>query len=527
MRAHEFLFLNETGLAHAQITKDYGNYLDQLINFIANGDEVELEGPSVKRFGTSVTFEKSEAIKLTKAYYGQDTIPDDKTNLEVTGQRNLIVPLGDYKNLRLTIQGTEDTVPLGDVHKSDKFKGGKGFNSGDVGEAFLGAAATAKFRSPTVDITEEDVINVLKSMKLSTAEKTLKGEVWTEVNLGPHNIPNSDADELYFKLVLNRTSFTAINKAIKSGKWHPDMVGLNRSAVMWANTDDIVTEAVKTIIKNGVKNKVQVLSDGTMDQKGTKADLFLTVEPYPPGSDDGTINLLSAKAGDVKQFGQESGNTYEIFHKYFQNIFGVDIPDTWIDQLSSDDGKANYPILQKIYKEVYNELQNELAGNTKKEVAFIERLYKGITHFATNNDPKVSMVILKTTPNVPGYKKLFFGPELYEAMKQFDLRITYQPNPPWIHVYGIPVGTDAKEELTGKELLVQIRSNLKGEGSKGYLRNIIEMGGLLKHIADVKYKIEQKSDEPQTDPRAEKPQINPRAEKPQINPRTNYYNQPE
>ena len=35
---------------------------------------------------------------------------------------------------------------------------------------------------------------------------------------------------------------------------------------------------------------------------------------------------------------------------YFQNIFGVDIPDTWIDQLSSNDGKANYPILQKIYK---------------------------------------------------------------------------------------------------------------------------------------------------------------------------------
>ena len=97
MRAHEFLFLNETGLAHAQITKDYGNYLDQLINFIANGDEVELEGPSVKRFGTSVTFEKSEAIKLTKAYYGQDTIPDDKTNLEVTASVILLFPSATIK----------------------------------------------------------------------------------------------------------------------------------------------------------------------------------------------------------------------------------------------------------------------------------------------------------------------------------------------------------------------------------------------------------------------------------------------
>jgi hypothetical protein len=492
MKASEFIFLIEKGLSHGDLAKRYGEYLDQLITFINNGEEVELEGASWKKYGNFVTFEKEDAKKLAQVYYGQDEIPTDKTNVEVTDAGpDRIVPVGNYKTLRLTIQGTKDTVPVGHVHKSDKFKSGKGFNAGDVGEAFLGAAATAKFRSPNVDITEEDIINVLKSMTITEAAKTLQGEVWTEVNLGPNNIPNSDADELYFKLVLNRSGFTAIQKAIKSGTWHPKMAGLNRSAVMWANTNQTVTNAVKTIIENGKKNMVKVTSDGTMDQKGTKADLFLTV-------DDITISLLSAKTGDVKQFGQVSGDTFEVFQEYFNKILGVDIPDTWIDQLEGVSRKESFEILQKIYEKVFTELKAELAGNTKKEVTFLDRLYSGIKHFATNNDPNVSMVILKTTPNAPGYKELFFGPELHEAMKQFDLKIDYQATPPVIKIFGVPVGSDAKEVFAGKEMLVQIRSNLKP--SESYLRNTIEMGDLLKHIADVKYKIER--DDPIT-------QINP------------------
>lgn len=486
MRAHEFVFLNETGLAHAQISKEYGNYLDQLINFIANGEEVELEGSSIKKYGNFVKFDPEEAKKLSQAYYGQDEIPNDKSNVSVHGQRDHIIPAGDYKNIRLTIQGTKDTVPLGDVHKSAKFKGGKGFNTGDVGEAFLGAAATAKFLKGTNDISEDDIKNIFRSMKVTESAKNKMGDLWAEVVMSANT--SSDNDNLHFKLVLNRASFTSIEKAIKSETWHPKMVGLMRSGVEWANKNPAVNKAVEIVSKDKDKNEITVMSDGTIDQKGTKADLFLSI-------DGSTINLLSAKAGDVKQFGQDSGNTYEVFHKYFQNIFGVDIPDTWIDQLSEDDGKANFPILQKIYKEVYNELQNELAGNTQKEVTFIERLYKGITHHATRNDSTVSMIILKDTPTKPGYKELGFGPELYEAMKQFDLRISLQENPPHIRIFGVPIGTDAKQELNGlKEMLVQIRSNLKGDTAKGYLRNIVEMGDLLKSIASVKQDIEQKSD---------------------------------
>jgi len=481
--------LNEEGLSHGQISKDYGKYLDALIGLIANGDDIELDGVSKDKFGKKVKFQKSDAELLAKAYYGTDEIPDDKSELTVTGQRNNIVPpTNNYKKLRLTIDGSENTVPLGDVFKSQAIKGDKGFNVGDVGEAFLGAAVSAKFKKLGGEVSETDIINILQDLKIIEAGKNKKGEV----------IASMGNDTLEFKLTLNRTSFTAIEKAIATKKLPPAMVGLNRSAMTWVNKSETVTEAIKVITSDQGENQITVMSDGVLDQKGTKADLFLNL-------DGKTINLLSAKAGDVKQFGQDSGNTFDIFVKYFQNIFGVDIPNKWVDQLNDDIAKDNFPVLQKIYKDVYNEIENELKGNTKKEVIFLERLYKGISHHATRNDPKVSMVILKDTPNKPGYKELFFGPELQEAMKQFDLRVTLQENPPKIQVYGIPVGTDAKKEikLTGNQLLIQARSNLKGDSAKGYIRNIIEMGGLLKTIAAVKQDVEQEKKQPE--PKAPEP----------------------
>ena len=158
--------------------------------------------------------------------------------------------------------------------------------------------------------------------------------------------------------------------------------------------------------------------------------------------------------------------------------------------MNGSDAQHNYPIFKKIYKDVAEEVENELSGNTVKEVKFVQRLYNGIAHHASLNDPKVSMVILKATPNSPGFKELSFGPELKEAMEQFDLQVSYQPDPPKIQIHGRPIGTEALEEVSGATMLIQARTNMKGDSAKGYIRSIIEMGGLLKAIAVVEDKIE-------------------------------------
>jgi hypothetical protein len=481
MRFQEFrTTLTESGLSKSYLQKHRGQYLDVLINMIATGKDVELEGKSKEQYGKTVKFDPAEAKRLAQMFYGQDAPIEDKAEVNAN-DKGFLIPAGEVgSSVRIKLQDSDATIPTGDIFKTPEMKGQKKpFNTGDVGEAFLGAACTAKFEKLGEEITEEDVLNVLKRMKVKEEGKNKRGTLSTPAG----------NDKLEYVLVLNQTSFGALDTSVRQGKLPPEMIGLNRSAVKWANTSGAVKEAVTLAVNDENSNTIVVNSDGVSDQKGTKADLFLEF-------DGNTIELLSAKAGDVKQFGQVPGNSYEKIQTFFQSIFGVDVKDDYIEQMNGSDARHNYPIFKKIYADVAEELENELKGNTVKEVRFVERLYKGISYHAALNDPKVSMVILKATPNAPGFKELTFGPELKEAMDQFDLQVTYQADPPKIQVHGRPVGSEALETVSGSTMLIQARTNMKGDSAKGYIRSVIEMGGLLKAIAAVEHKIDEPAKQP-------------------------------
>ena len=490
MKFNDFKILTEEGISKSSLLKYGGKYLDILINMIAAGKDVELEGNAKKKYGKTVKFEQSEAERLSRLFYDKDSPVEEKENVNVD-DRGFLIPANNLPaSISVKMQGTDNYIPTGQIFKTPAMKGQKKpFNTGDVGEAFLGAACTAKFEKLGEEITEDDVIDILKRLTVTEEGKNKRGVINAKAN----------NDVLKYVLVLNQTSFGAMIRSVKEGKLPPEMIGLNRSAVKWANKSAAVKAAIKVVIADENENIITVNSDGVSDQKGTKADLFLTI-------DENTINLLSAKAGDVKQFGQVPGNSYDKIETFFKSIFGVNIKDEYIDQMNGSDAKSNYPIFKKIYADVANDLENELAGNTQQEVKFVRRLYNGIAHHAALNDPIVSMVILKATPNAPGFKELSFGPELAEAMEQFDLQVTYQADPPKIQVHGRPIGQEALEVTSGATMLIQVRTNMKGDSSKGYIRSIIEMGGLLKSIAQVEDKIENQSDN--TDPeQQQKPEV--------------------
>ena len=482
--------IKEEGISKQNLLKYGGKYLDMLINMIAVGKDVELEGSAKLKYGKTIKFDPAEAKRLSQLFYGQDAPVEEKENVNVD-DRGYLIPAGDTpKSIAVKIQGSDATIPTGQIFKTSEMKGSKKpFNTGDVGEAFLGAACTAKFEKLGEEITEKDVLDVLKRLTVTEEGKNKRGVLTS----------GAGKDTLKYVLVLNQTSFGALDRSVREGKLPPEMVGLNRSAIKWANGSRAVKEAIQVAIDDTENNAIVVNSDGVSDQKGTKADLFLTI-------DDSTINLLSAKAGDVKQFGQVPGNSYDKIQTFFQSIFGVDVKDSYIDEMNGSDAQHNYPIFKKIYADVAQELENELKGNTVKEVQFVQRLYNGIAQHASLNDPKVSMVILKATPNAPGFKELSFGPELKAAMEQFDLQVSYQADPPKIQVHGRPIGAEALQEVSGATMLIQARTNMKGDSAKGYIRSIIEMGGLLKAIAVVEDKLE---DEPVVEPAASKQAAEP------------------
>lgn len=495
MRFTEFrTTLTETDLPFGEIRKDYGKYVTALIDKINGGKPLIVSPKAKSLFGDEVIIDPKEAQRMQKVFFGELN-PENQEELNTTGNRNLLIPPNENaaKNFRLKIKDSDQTIGIGQLFKSSDLGSGKGFNTGDVAEGVLGAAVAAKFINRGGPISEKDIANVISGFSsIEEIKSNKKGVISAKAG----------NDQITFRLVLNKTSFEALYNAATKDKYAPEMKGLFKSGVEYANTDDDVAAAVDKIVKDPNSNEVSVNSDGVADQKGTKADLFLNI-------DGEVINLLSLKAGDVKQFGQGSGYSYEKLKDFFDSIFGINIDARLIkraEQTKANDNsyanrmtggaEENFEIIKEIYKDIYDEISDELAGNTNAETVFLQRLYNGIFYHATRNDPNVSMVIMKATPNKPGFAKLTFGEELREAMEQFDLKIKMQEDPPKLQIYGIPVGEEAKE-FTGNNLLLQIRSNLKGDSSKGYVRNIVEMGGLLKSIAKVEKAIDSEPSEPE------------------------------
>lgn len=504
--------ITESTLAFGQIRKDYGKYVVAIINKIRAGKELIVDPSAKAEYGQTVVIEPSEAKRMQDVFYGSVN-PEDHGNLQTQGERNLLIPgdLNAAKNFRLKIKGSDQTIGIGKLYKSADLNDGKGFNTGDVAEGVLGAAVTAKFIRRGKPITEKDIANVIAGFSSIEEIKSNKKGVITA---------KAGNDQITFRLVLNKTSFEALYDAATKDKYAPEMKGLFASGVEYANIDDDVKEAISKVVDDERPNEVSVNSDGVADQKGTKADLFLNI-------DGQVINLLSLKAGDVKQFGQGSGYSYEKLKEFFDKTFGINIDSRLIRNADENqksyadtmtgDARSNFEIIKKIYKDIFEEIQDEIAGNTNAEVVFLQRMYNGIFYHATRNDPNVSMVIMKARPNAPGFAKLTFGEELRKAMEQFDLKIKMQDNPPKIQIYGIPVGEEAKE-LAGNNMLLQIRSNLKGDSSEGYVRNIVEMGGLLKTIAKVEQVVDQDPNEPETASTGTEPQSEPPVDKTKVQP---------
>lgn len=463
MRAIEIL--TEAGLEPSELRKHAGSYIKTLVRKIEDGEPLGIIPERQPRHGETVILKKENVPAILKAWFGTTEIPDvDKMELSPNGD---VIP-ADPKVAKLILKTTnDDEVTFSSLQKTADFKGGRTFNAGDIGEGMLGAAVTAKFLAREGDITESDVLNVLK--KLGKGE--LEGN-----NMKGSTSDTSANDKVYFNLALNQANYNALIGAAKSpSNMHPEILGALRSAVIFANGNAGVAAALNNIIADKGQNRVVVSSDGVSNQTGTKADLFLDI-------DGTTVNLLSLKAGDVKQFGQASGYNFAQLDKFFNETFGVNVPNDLQADFVDGDPVTSFEATHKVYNMVAQDLQRELSGqNTEREASFVERLFKGIQHHATRGDDETTMVIVKTTPNAAGYTELRFGQELRDAMENVDLDIEYdapgQRKPAKIEIYG-------KSPQGDRVMLLRMRSNFKSEG-KGYVRNIVEMGPLLKLLAQI------------------------------------------
>ena len=405
-------------------------------------------------------------------------------------------------NSKFFIDG--DEVPLNRLKKNEAVKGSLVPNLGDIAEAVLGAAISAKFALGGRNITTNDVIRVLKDV---VAAGVAEGET-------DYQTVGVIEDYFKFTLTLNSASMKplkiwiddedpmgAVGNLLLVTEYEvaktklDDMQKQVKDAVEYANTNKRATTAVdKAKLELEGKNEIRIISDGgdAANQNSTKVDLKLEYDKQPQ-------RLLSLKAGTVKQFGQVSGGEWETASDFFESIFKFRLPDTMKQEFGFKSSKEedykehNYTQgpFAKLYSEMAKQVQAYTAGDdASKEYKLVQNVYDAINWHATRGEEGVTMVILSPSKKI-AYKELAFDARLLSALELYDLRVT---NDVGLSTHKISVigelkgkeavktlGKDGAEKLNPKSVLVQLSTRT----SAGAIRNVVEMGNLLKELANV------------------------------------------
>lgn len=408
----------------------------------------------------------------------------------------------ELQTLKFEVQLLEDDEPTGEtmaisikeIVKDEKISGQIKINLGNIAELVLGCAVTAKYEKEKADVTVEDVISV--ATRLAQADGSFQSTAGKDSLVFQASVPRKDKKAFYAYVGEDPKGKTlqdygATEKTIKEIGQHIE------NAVKYVNTSPRVLLAVDKAIADPNENEVEVISDGgnAEQQKITKVDLKIMINPGPDGQPQ-RLNLLSIKAGAVKQFGQVSGYEFERLNAFFQESVGLNIsPKTekkfarFNTALSGEERKQDrlnvretnyYTAFTAAYDELEKHLKTLAKGNQED---LLERVYTGLLHHATRGEEGVEMVILTPTAK-KAFSELTFGPELRKALDDYHLVVNRGSSEKMhiLQIHGIPKTADLKKAVGGsKELLVQYRSF---QGESAGVRNVIEMGDLLKDLAD-------------------------------------------
>ena len=479
MRAREFLIKTSNTMLAEGLMKTGGGDNDffkekywipflegieggQIYSFNINGENVhgiiEVDSALVDNIRNAIEIEDSATLK--KIVFSVNEVDDDE---EPTGET--------FKGVRLS-----------QIFKDEKIKGELKPNLGNIAELVLGCAVTAKFEAQGQLISEKNVADV--GNRLALGKGMMTATSGNDTITFSASVPFIDK-KVFFAYVTDRLGeFPVTQETINGINQHL------KSSVAYVNNSSKVKIAIDKAAEEQGANQVEIKSDGgnAEQQKTTKVDLKILI-------DNKEYNLLSIKAGRVGQFGQVSGYGFDALTNFFDQSIGIHLSERVERKFEEPNptvgGKDRTANKQEVrfsnFNNGFTAAYKEIAGLLTKlsrsnQVELIDRVYHGILHHATRNEENVEMVILNPSAK-KAFTELTFGKELRDALDDYKL-VVHEGVSESMHVieiYGFPVTDKAKKTMgTGKELLVKYRSYMQ----KTAVRNIIEMGGLLKELAD-------------------------------------------
>jgi hypothetical protein len=523
MRSIEFL--SESTLQSSS-TSSWPTYLANLIT----AKDVGVGPQGEKRSGQQLDDKSKKIVKGLVTLLNNNSKTGELTSREITAS---------IENTVITLIPDNVSVPIKFIHKSAEIKSEKldsgnerkPWNEGEVAETILGAALYARFIS-NKNISGKEVLNALKEFVQNPTPNGF------EITYAIRNKTNPIQMKALNKPGNNKVINEYITNKNELARNFPKGVlaldGKVEACAAYVNESSKVKKALEEA-DAAPGNAIIIKTDGVTEQKGTKADLEISVGKYK--------QLLSLKVNDVKQFGQDSGSSGLIVSTFFKRF----IPDLDISSLYMNNGvpkpwtpetgegwpdmgsRASTNALKRdglwesavdqVYKltgkayQLANDLLTEKMSNPASAEQVISDIYNGIIHHAQGGNADQSLVILNPDTKT-AWKELEFGPPLLQALKNYRLEVSVKIATPGtdenhrLRVFGRPltpiagvaaandVDTPEKAKKVKKvidsnklvrekmdpEMLFQLRSYIQESGN---MRNPIEMGPLLKSLTEV------------------------------------------
>ena len=428
---------------------------------------------------------KSTAISAVMSGTGVEVhVRDTETNRHNLGEFARLLSLKSDShssaacNIELEIRETDKTtgrkrgLKMGLIDKPSKP------SKGDIGEAVIAAAICARFVYKNDRITPQKVMEIMKTLG-HKGIKSYPGKngKFVENTFKAKNKGVKVLDDVRCYISLNKAAITASLKPKSNyGVWaYKDVIpDQARSACAYVNTGK-VTRWAETVYNNRRYDKIEIVSDGLGDQKGTKVDTRVKITDQEGNLQPVNINL-SMKVDDVKQFGQVSGMTFEVQQELWKQLFGYTsevtrLKSKW-EELAEE--KSDLPgALNMVYDEVYKEVEGDLMGPKRDQL--VKTISEGITYFATRHEEHVELLNLGK-----GGTKLYNFDDFYNLLVDVeDLKVQMKTQKNNLRQMSI-VG---KSPASGKEVaLISIRIRREPDAKRGsivYIRNLIEKSKLL------------------------------------------------
>ena len=445
---------------------------------------------------------KGSQSQSGRNFLGKIKDPETLTKLIKRANRT-----GDWSGIMFDVDVVDDENPdqltnevvknvrLGNIYKDEKIKGEIKPNMGNVSEALLGCAVAAKFQKEGGIVTEKDLADM--GRHLAQNNGVIQIQAGKDTLVFKVSIPFLDKKIFYAWLGEGKRTL----EDYKVPQESIDLIKRRvKASVDYANTSKRVSTAVLEAINDPRNNKIDVISDGgeKENQSTTKVDLRILIDGQPTAK-----RLLSIKAGNVAQAGQVTGVNFEHADEFFNTTVGLNLPQTLrkyfnhIEKGSRDVEDEKEYNFDNGYYRAFDFAFKQLTSRAKTDqVNLVEDIYQGLLTHLTRNEEGVEMVILDPDDK-KAFRELSFGSDFEQALRQLQIVVT-QSNRKLgynISIYGFPIGSIAKKYIPSRKDADSKLIDLTSQFKDGSIRNMLAMGSLLKHIADIETYIEQQSEE--------------------------------